>query len=509
LGSGDGDRERILVMENIWKRFPGVIALKGVTVDVNRKEILGLVGENGAGKSTLLKILFGILKADEGRIIWKGREVEVKSPYHAMTLGISYVPQETLLAPNLSIAENIFLGFRLRKSYSLMKYGDIVEDASKLLSILDVSVDPMTRIRELSVAVQQLVMVARALAFNAELIVFDEPTSALGPRETERLLNVMLKLKERGISIIFVSHRIEEVLKVADRVVVLRDGKKVATFDNREKKVTLSEVVRAMIARDVKEFFPKEEVPIGEKIFEVRGLTGGKVRDVSFYVRSGEILGIFGLVGSGRTTMAQMIVGVRPKVSGEIYVNGKRINVRKPSDAIKAGLAYLPEDRRYQGLVLRMNVRDNISLPIISKLRSMSVSFLSPINRIKEEQLVKDHISKLRIVPPDPDKKTMYLSGGNQQKVVLAKWLASRAKVLILDEPTRGIDVGAKVEIRKLMVELAREGKAVVLISSELLEVLGMSDRVLVMADGRIVAEFKREEATPHKVMEYAVRSYK
>ena len=501
--------EVILLMENIWKRFPGVVALKGVTIDVKRGEILGLVGENGAGKSTLLKILFGVYKADEGRIIWKGREVEVKNPYHAMTLGISYVPQETLLSPNLSIAENIFLGFRLRKGFSLMKYSDIVDDAKKLLTALDLDVDPMTRVGELSVAMQQLVMVARALAFNAELIVFDEPTSALGPRETERLLSVMLKLKERGISIIFVSHRIEEVLKVADRVVVLRDGKKVATFDNREKKVSLSEVVRAMIARDVKEFFPKEEVPIKEKVFEVRNLSGGKVKDVSFYVRSGEILGIFGLVGSGRTTMAQMIVGARPKESGEVYVDGKKVIIKKPSDAIKAGIAYLPEDRRYQGLVLRMNVRDNITLPILKRIRSLSMGFLSPINRVKEEGIVSDHIGKLRIVPPDPNRKTMYLSGGNQQKVVLAKWLASRARVLILDEPTRGIDVGAKVEIRKLMVELAREGKAVILISSELMEVLGMSDRILVMADGKIVAEFERAEATPQKVMECAVKSYK
>mgnify|MGYP000338936770 CR=1 FL=1 len=501
--------EVILLMENIWKRFPGVVALKGVTIDVKRGEILGLVGENGAGKSTLLKILFGVYKADEGRIVWKGREVEVKNPYHAMTLGISYVPQETLLSPNLSIAENIFLGFRLRKGFSLMKYSDIVDDAKKLLSALDLDVDPMTRVGELSVAMQQLVMVARALAFNAELIVFDEPTSALGPRETERLLSVMLKLKERGISIIFVSHRIEEVLKVADRVVVLRDGKKVATFDNREKKVSLSEVVRAMIARDVKEFFPKEEVPIKEKVFEVRNLSGGKVKNVSFYVRSGEILGIFGLVGSGRTTMAQMIVGARPKKSGEVYVDGKKVIIKKPSDAIKAGIAYLPEDRRYQGLVLRMNVRDNITLPILKRIRSLSMGLLSPINRVKEEGIVSDHIGKLRIVPPDPNRKTMYLSGGNQQKVVLAKWLASRARVLILDEPTRGIDVGAKVEIRKLMVELAREGKAVILISSELMEVLGMSDRILVMADGKIVAEFERAEATPQKVMECAVKSYR
>ncbi|RLG74331.1 MAG: D-xylose ABC transporter ATP-binding protein, partial [Thermoprotei archaeon] len=230
---------------------------------------------------------------------------------------------------------------------------------------------------------------------------------------------------------------------------------------------------------------------------------------VSFYVRSGEILGIFGLVGSGRTTMAQMIVGARPKKSGEVYVDGKKVIIKKPSDAIKAGIAYLPEDRRYQGLVLRMNVRDNITLPILKRIRSLSMGLLSPINRVKEEGIVSDHIGKLRIVPPDPNRKTMYLSGGNQQKVVLAKWLASRARVLILDEPTRGIDVGAKVEIRKLMVELAREGKAVILISSELMEVLGMSDRILVMADGKIVAEFERAEATPQKVMECAVKSYR
>jgi len=492
-------------MNNIWKEFPGVKALKGVSIKVYEGEIVGLVGENGAGKSTLLKILTGVYKKDKGEIIWLGKSVEIPSPHVALDLGIGYVPQEIELAWNLSVVENIFLGRERKRLFSRKDLSKELEKAKNLLKSLGLEIDPSIKAKYLSVAQQQLVMVARALAHKVKLIAFDEPTSALGPREAEHLLSIMRKLKENGVSVIFVSHRIEEVMSVADRIYVLRDGALVAEYDLRKQKVDMKEIIKAMIAREVKEFFPKEKVEIGDVIFEVRNLSNDKVKDVSFYVRRGEILGIFGIVGAGRTEMAQTIIGYRPKKRGEIYLEGKKVEIKKPIDAIKLGIGYLPEDRRLLGLILLLTVKDNTTLSVLDEIRRLKLGMFSKIDGKKEMEIVREMIKELRIVPPDPIKRVMYLSGGNQQKVVLAKLLASRAKVLILDEPTRGIDVGAKVEIRKLMNRLVKEGKAIILISSELPEIMGMSDRILVMSSGRIVAEFTREEATEEKIMEAAI----
>lgn len=499
------DETKLLVMEDIWKRYPGVVALSGVTIDLRKGEILGIVGENGAGKSTLLKILFGVIQPDRGRIYWKGREVKIRSPQHAAALGISYVPQETLLSPNLTVAEAMFLGLNIRRLWSILDPRALREKAEEILRALGVTLNPDEKVGRLSVALKQIVLIARSLATKAELIVFDEPTSALGVEETERLLDIMMRLRDSGVSIIFVSHRLEEVLKVANRVVVLRDGKKVAEFEDLSK-VTVNDIVKAMIAREIKEFYPKEPVEFGSPVIEVRGLTGARIKEIDFEVREGEILGIFGLVGSGANEVGELLSGIRGAKGGVVKIRGRNISIRSPSDAIKAGIIYVPEDRRALGLIMSMNIAHNITLPTIDVIKRADLGLISPIDIRKEQDLVRRFIETLRITPRDPSRKVFQLSGGNQQKVLVARVFAANADVVIFSEPTRGIDVGAKVEIRKLMVELAKRGKAVILISSDLHEILGMSDTILVISEGKAVARFTRSEAKPEIVMEFAVR---
>ncbi|MEL9940614.1 MAG: sugar ABC transporter ATP-binding protein [Ignisphaera sp.] len=498
------EKRVILSAENIWKRFPGVVAVRNVSMKVREAEILGLVGENGAGKSTLLKILTGVIRKDSGKITWLGRTVEFSSPLEALKHGIMYIPQDIVLVWNLSLAENIFLGTEKGWLFSPKSESEEIEIARQLFKELGIDIDPRIKGKDVGAAVAQITLIARALYFKAKLVAFDEPTSALGPFEVEQLLKLMLKLRSMGISIIFVSHKIEEVMRVADRIVVMRDGEIVKEFSKEQ--FDMNEIIKAMIAREVREFFPKEHVEIGDKILEVRNLSDatGFIKNVSFYVRRGEILGIYGIVGSGRTEMAQTLIGYRPRASGEIILEGKVVDIKKPSDAIANGIVYLPEDWR-QALVYLMSIKENISLPIASSLKIFEMGLISPINLRKEHQIASSFIERLRIVPRDPHRRTMYLSGGNRQKVAIAKLLATGAKVLILDEPTHGVDVGAKVEIRKLMVEAAKEGKAIILISSELPEVLNMSDRILVMRNGTIVAEFSRGEATEQKIAEAAI----
>ena len=494
----------ILVVENLWKRFPGVIAVKGASIKVFEGEIVGLVGENGAGKSTLLKCITGVIRRDSGRVFWLGRAVDFRSPSEALKHGIMYVPQDIALARNLSISDNIFLGMEGKPLLSIKEARRELDIAKQLIKELGSATDPRTRGGEVGTALAQITLIARALHFKAKLIALDEPTSALGPVEVERLLDTMVKLRSRGISMVFVSHKIEEVIRVADRIYVMRDGEIVAEF-NRSK-FNLNDIIKAMIAREIREFFPKEKVPIGEKILEVKNLSDyyGLVKNASFYVRRGEILGIYGIVGSGRTEMALTLIGYRRKKEGEIYVNSARISIEKPSDAFSHGIAYLPEDWRL-ALVYLLSIKDNISLPIAQNLKVLDLGIISPINRHVERELASRFVELLRIVPKDPFRRAMQLSGGNRQKVALAKLLATRANVLILDEPTHGIDVGTKVEIRRFMVDLAKEGKAVVLISSELPEVINMSDRILVMREGRIVAEFLREQATEESIVKAAI----
>jgi len=502
--SDDLFSQPILIVENLWKKFPGVVAVKGASIKVFEGEIVGLVGENGAGKSTLLKCVTGVIRKDAGRIFWFGRLVDFRSPSEALKNGIMYVPQDIVLAKNLSISDNIFLGMESKPLFSLKKLRNEFDIAKQLLSELGVDFDPRVRGEEVGTAAAQITLIARALHFNAKLIALDEPTSALGPVEVDRLLNIMVKLRSRGISMIFVSHKIEEVMKVADRIYVMRDGEIVAEFDKNI--FNLSEIIKAMIAREIKEFFPKEKVPIGETVLEVRNLSDyyGLVKNVSFYVRRGEILGVYGIVGSGRTEIALTLIGYRRRKEGEIYVKGVRVDIKKPSDAFRYGIAYLPEDWKL-ALVYLLSIRENVSLPIAQNLKRISIGLISPINLFTEKELALKFIETLRITPRDPNRKAIYLSGGNRQKVALAKLLAAKADILILDEPTHGIDVGTKVEIRKLMVDLAREGKAILLISSELPEVINMSDRILVMREGKIVAEFTREQATEEKIVKAAI----
>lgn len=498
--------EKVLVMSNIKKSFPGVQALKGVSIELRKGEILGLVGENGAGKSTLLKILTGVLHPDEGHIILRGKEVKIRNPQHAFSLGIAYVPQETNLYPNLSVAENMFLGVVTKGGWKRIKYNDLYIKAREYLSILGVEdLDPSLKVGQLSASMQQIVMIARALAARAEIFVLDEPTSALTPFEVNRLFSILRKLRDSGYSVIFVSHRLEEVLEVSDRITVLRDGLKVAEYDLKESKVTIDDVVKAMIAREIKEFYPKEPVPIGDVILEVKNLSGPNISNINFHLRSGEILGVFGLLGSGIIELGLLLGGVIPATSGEIFVKGKKIHISKPVDALHNGLVILPEDRRKQGLIPLLSVRDNITISMLLDLRGIRMGLISPIDKVRESDVVNKLINSINIIPRDPMRPVMYLSGGNQQKVLVARAFTLNPDIIILCEPTKGIDVGAKVEIRKLMVKLAKEGKGIVLISADLYEVVGMSDRILVMHKGKIAGEFTGPEITHEKIFKKAV----
>lgn len=503
------DERKILVMSGIKKSFPGVQALKGVSIELCRGEILGLVGENGAGKSTLLKILTGVLSPDEGKIILRGTEVKIKNPSHALSLGIAYVPQEINLYPNLTVAENILLGIKLRGGINRVKYSDLYTEAKKYLDVLGVEdLDPSVKVGELSTSMQQIVMIARALAAKAEIFVLDEPTSALTPFEVERLFSVLKKLKESGYSVIFVSHRLEEVLSISDRIVVLRDGLKVAEFDLAKTKVSIDDVVKAMIAREIKEFYPKEKVEIGDVVLEVRNLNGPNVINVSFSLRKGEILGVFGLLGSGVSELGMILTGVIPPSSGEIIVKGKKVKVTRPIDALNNGIAVLPEDRRRQGLVPLLNVKENVTLPVLPSLKIVNIGAVSPINFSRENEIVGKLIDLVNLVPRDPLRRVMYFSGGNQQKVLVARTFAINPDIIVLCEPTKGIDVGAKVEIRRFMVQLAKQGKGIILVSTDLHEVVGMSDRILVMRKGKVVREFVGPEITPEAVFKAAVAEY-
>lgn len=497
------DKEFVLRMEGISKAFPGVQALDKVDFEVAAGEVVALLGENGAGKSTLMKILCGAYRKDSGRIFLQGQAVEIESPHHAQQLGIAIIYQEFNLTPNQSAAANIFIS-REPRVKGLGRFLNIVDrqrmekEAQVYLERVGARVPPTALIRDLSVAQQQMVEVAKALAVDARIIIMDEPTSALGEDEVETLFQIIATLKEQGIAVIFITHRLEEVFRVADRVVVLRDGRRVGSLDISE--ATPDKIINLMVGRELKDMFHKEQAEIGGTLMEVRGLTRkGVVENVSFTLRRGEILGMAGLVGAGRTETARLIFGVDRMDAGEIWVDGRRVYISSPVDAVRAGIGFVPEDRGTQGLVLKLAVQENIVLPTLSEHASYGW-----VNRRKVQSTAKEYVNKLNIRTPHLQQKAMFLSGGNQQKIVVAKWLASRPKVLIMDEPTRGIDVGAKAEVHALMSQLAREGMGIIMISSELPEILGMSDRVLVMAEGRVAAILDRAEATQEKIMSYA-----
>ncbi len=489
----------LLQMQNISKAFPGVQALDGVSLDVAEGEVVALVGENGAGKSTLIKILSGCYRADAGDILLAGRRLARYSPSQAQQLGIAVIYQEFNLAPPLSVAENLFVGRQPRTRLGFVDFRRMEADAQAALDSLHLPIDARRLVGSLSVAEQQMVEIAKAISFRAKILVMDEPTAVLTERESATLFGVVRRLRAQGVAVIYISHRLEEIFAIADRVVVLRDGRGVGGMAVAE--ATVEKVIHLMVGRELTEMFHKEAIRVGDPVLEVRGVTRAlsKVRDVSLTVRAGEIVGMAGLVGSGRTEIARAIFGVDPADAGEIRVCGRPVRIRSPLDAIRAGLGLVTEDRKAQGLFLILAVRENAASASLGRLSTAGF-----IRFRAERDLVASLIGKLRIATPTPEQQIRYLSGGNQQKVVLARWLALEPRVLILDEPTRGIDVGAKAEIYALMGELARQGVGILMISSELPEILGMSDRVLVVREGGIAAEFSRAEATQEAIMHKA-----
>lgn len=489
----------LLEMNDISKSFPGVRVLDQVTFNLTGGEVHALMGENGAGKSTLMKILGGIHRRDGGTVILKGTPCEIASPSMAQSLGIAMIHQELNLIPHLTVMENIFLGREFTYGRSgMINWGKMRQESVRFLSQLGLSIDPGIIAGELSVGQQQMIEIAKALSMNAEILVLDEPTAALTDREIEALFTVIESLKAKGVGMIYISHRMEEIFRICDRVTVMRDGHTVGT--DRVADTNIDKLVKMMVGREIKDRFPKIDVSVGEPKLEVKGLSlPGKLQDISFAVRSGEIVGIAGLMGAGRTELAKALFGVTPARQGEICVDGRPIAIRKPVDAIRAGIALVTEDRKDEGLLLNLSVKDNISLPNLK-----DVSSLGFVNRSKETGISERLISQLLIKTPNGEQKVGSLSGGNQQKVVIGKWLETNPQVFILDEPTRGVDIGAKKEIYDLMNQLVSRGVAILMISSELPEVLGMSDRILVMHEGRIAGEFARGEATQEKIMHCA-----
>jgi ABC-type sugar transport system ATPase subunit len=494
------DSEPILEAIGISKRFPGVHALDDVSLTVIPGEVHAVVGENGAGKSTLMKILAGAHSPDQGTIRIDGRAVTIDDPRMAQQLGINTIYQELSLVDALSVGENIFLGDLPTRSGRgwQVDWPTLWRRSTELLERVGCRVRPQTRLRNLSVAQKQMVEIARALARNVRVLILDEPTSSLTERETEKLFDIIELLRQRGVGVVYISHRLVEVFQIAHRVTVLRDGKVVGTLPANE--ADEDKLVRMMVGRDLSRLFTQARTTDAPVRLEVRGLSRkGVLKDVDLTLRGGEIVGLSGLVGAGRTELARCLFGADTYDSGEIRLDGKLASIRTPADAVRLGIALVPEDRKLQALILGMGVRENLSLPILDRFGS---SFIP--SRSREKSLVAEYIKNLRIRTPHMEQRVRALSGGNQQKVVIARWLATRPKVLILDEPTRGIDVGAKAEVHALIARLAEDGVAILMISSELPEILGMSHRVLVMRGGRIVADIPREQATEESIMSAA-----
>ena len=491
------DPQPILEALNIHKRFPGVHALDDVSLTVYPGEVLALVGENGAGKSTLMKILAGALSPDDGTIRIDGRDVTLAGPRDAQDLGIGIIYQELSLVDALSVGENIFLGDLPTRAGMRWRtdWPQLWRHTAALLDRVGARVRPQTPVRNLSVAQKQMVEIARSLHRNVRVLILDEPTSSLTGQETATLFDIISGLRAQGVGIIYISHRLEEVFAIAQRVAVLRDGRLVGTLPIAE--ATHDRLVRMMVGRDLSHLFAQAQAATGPVRLEVRGLRrGGLLEDVSFQLRPGEVVGLAGLVGSGRTELARCVFGADPFDAGEILLDGRPVSIRSPRDAVRLGIGLVPEDRKLQALILGMAVRENVTLPVLDRLGSR----LFP-SRGRERALVGRFIESLRIRTPSMEQRVAALSGGNQQKVVIARWLATNPKVLILDEPTRGIDVGAKAEVHGLIARLAEQGVAILMISSELPEILGMSNRILVMREGRMVADIPRSEATEERIM--------
>jgi methyl-galactoside transport system ATP-binding protein/inositol transport system ATP-binding protein len=492
--------EYLLEMKNIKKVFPGVVALRGVDLQVRHGEIHALMGENGAGKSTLVKCIAGIYKPTSGEIIFDGQPQEPYSPAEALTKGISMIHQE--LSPVLyrPIMENVWLGREPLNKFGLVDHKKMHALTKEVLKEIELEEDPSSLMSTLTVAKMQMVEIAKAVSYNSKLIIMDEPTSSLTEKEINQLFGIMRKLKSQGKSIIFISHKIDEIYEVTDRVTVYRDGNYIGSENTSGLKV--DRLINMMVGRDVKEMFPKTICPIGEVKLEVKNLSNRKYfKDVSFTVRRGEILGIAGLVGAGRSEVIETIFGMRPKIGGEIFIDGKKVEIKSPSDAIKNGMAWLTEDRRQSGLFPMLAVQLNIAIAVIPK-------FLNKVGLIREAELnqtCNDFVQKIQVKTPSLEQHVENLSGGNQQKVLVARWLMTNPDILFMDEPTRGIDVGTKSEIHRLISNLAGEGKSIVMVSSELPEIMGMSDRILIMHQGKVTGIVENsKDLTQEELMAYA-----
>jgi ribose transport system ATP-binding protein len=495
--------EVLVLMEGIEKTFPGVHALSQCKFELRAGEVHALVGENGAGKSTLMKVLTGIYKKDAGRIFYKGQEVDIPNPRAAQLLGISIIHQELNLMPHLTVAQNIFIGREPRRGLPfVLDEKAINEQTERLFERMHLKLDPRTKVADLTVAKQQMVEIAKALSFNAEVLIMDEPTAALTDAEIDELFAIIRDLREKGVGIVHISHRLEELKKISDRVTVMRDGRYVDTVNTAE--ASVGQIISMMVGRTIYETSP--EIPENgnqDVVLEVKHLNQGSlIRDVSFTLKRGEILGFAGLIGAGRTEVARAVFGADPYDSGEIYVRGKRAHIRSPQDAVKHGIGYLSEDRKRYGLTTGMDVETNIVLSAFDRF----LGFLGWVNSPKIRATAEHYVKALAIKTPSLQQKVKNLSGGNQQKVIVGKWLTADTDVLIFDEPTRGIDVGAKSEIYKLLNDLAQQGKAIIMISSELPEILRMSHRIVVMCEGRVTGELDASEATQERIMEYATQ---
>ncbi|ACP23504.1 ribose/galactose/methyl galactoside import ATP-bindingprotein 2 (plasmid) [Sinorhizobium fredii NGR234] len=493
--------EYLLTAEGVRKEFPGVVALDDVEFRLKRGTVHALMGENGAGKSTLMKILAGIYHPDQGEVKLKGVGIQLKSPLDALENGIAMIHQELNLMPFMTVAENIWIRREPKNRFGFVDHGEMRRMTAKLFERLKIDIDPEIEVRHLSVASRQMVEIAKAVSYESDVLIMDEPTSALTEREVAHLFEIIRDLRSQGIGIVYITHKMNELFEIADEFSVFRDGKYIGTHASSQ--VTRDDIIRMMVGREITQMFPKEDVPIGDVVLSVKNLTlNGVFQDVSFDVRAGEILGVAGLVGSGRSNVAETLFGVTPASSGTIAIDGKELVIDNPNTAIKNRMAFLTEDRKDTGCLLILDILENMQVAVLQD-RFVKRGFVSE----KEITAACEEMSrKLRVKTPNLQERIENLSGGNQQKVLIGRWLLTNPHILILDEPTRGIDVGAKAEIHRLVTELARNGVAVIMISSEMPEVLGMSDRIMVMHEGRVTGFLDRAEATQIKVMELAAR---
>jgi ABC-type sugar transport system, ATPase component len=490
--------EYVLELKGITKIFPGVKALDQVRFQLKKGEIHALMGENGAGKSTFIKVITGVHKAEEGEMFLDGEKVEFRGPRDAQAAGIAAVYQHPTSYPDLTVTENIFMGHEVVKN-GVIQWKQMHEQAGELLKKLNVDFRPTDEMGRLSVAQQQMVEIAKALSANARIVILDEPTAALTRNESEKLYGIVEKLKDSGVSVIFISHRLEDMYRLASSVTVFRDSRYIDTYE--VDRITNADLIKAMVGREIKDLFPKPEVKIGPEVLRVEKLARtGYFKEISFAVHQGEILGLTGLVGAGRTEVAESICGITRPDSGRVYLEGRQIRIRHPSDAMKEGIVLLPEDRQREGLIMNWSLGRNVTLPTVGKYAKHGFTDERMEREVSKQLLEEVDTKAVSIYDPGSS-----LSGGNQQKVVVAKALGQDMKVVIMDEPTKGVDVGAKAEIYEIMGELAKKGYAIILISSEMPEILGMCDRILVMCNGRISGELTRGEATQEGILELAM----